>query len=43
MVFDDYYPGDHKSGLTIIQKGTRIAANGDMRLREKVVEISLQF
>jgi endoglucanase len=32
MLFDDFYPEGHQSGLTIIQGGTRIAANGDVRL-----------
>ncbi len=30
--FSDYYPEGHQSGLTIIQHGTRVAANGDLRL-----------
>jgi endoglucanase len=32
MVFDDFYPEGHQGGLTIIQEGTRVAANGDLRL-----------
>ncbi|MDP4221822.1 MAG: glycoside hydrolase family 9 protein [Bacteroidota bacterium] len=32
MVFDDYYPSGHQSGITIIQNGIRVAANGDIRL-----------
>lgn len=32
MVFDDYYPMGHQSGVTIIQNGIRVAANGDVRL-----------
>ena len=32
MVFDDFYPDGHQGGITIIQFGTRIAANGDVRL-----------
>ncbi len=32
MVFDDYYPDGHQGGVTLIQCGTRIAANGDLRL-----------
>lgn len=32
MVFDDYYPGGHQSGITIVQNGVRVAANGDIRL-----------
>ena len=31
MVFDDYYPSGHQSGVTIIQNGVRVAANGDIR------------
>jgi endoglucanase len=31
-VFSDYYPEGHQSGVTIIQHGTRVAANGDLRL-----------
>ena len=32
MMFDDFYPEGHQGGLTIIQHGTRVAANGDVRL-----------
>ena len=32
MMFVDFYPEGHQGGLTIIQCGTRIAANGDIRL-----------
>ncbi len=32
MVFHDYYPDGHQTGVTIIQNGNRIAANGDLRL-----------
>ncbi len=32
MVFDDYYPVGRQSGITIIQNGERVAANGDIRL-----------
>jgi endoglucanase len=32
MVFDDYYPSGHQSGITIVQNGVRTAANGDIRL-----------
>jgi endoglucanase len=32
MVFSDYYPEGHQGGVTIIQNGTRLAANGDLRL-----------
>jgi hypothetical protein len=31
-VFSDYYPDGHQSGVTIIQHGNRVAANGDLRL-----------
>jgi hypothetical protein len=30
--FSDYYPDGHQSGVTIIQHGNRVAANGDLRL-----------
>jgi endoglucanase len=32
MVFSDIYPEGHQSGVTIIQHGVRVAANGDVRL-----------
>jgi hypothetical protein len=32
MVFDDFYPEGHQGGLTIIQFGKRVAANGDVRI-----------
>ncbi len=32
MVFDDSYPEGHQGGITIIQNGVRVAANGDLRL-----------
>ncbi len=32
MSFDDFYPEGHQGGLTIVQFGTRVAANGDVRL-----------
>lgn len=32
MLFSDFYPEGHQSGLTIIQHGVRVAANGDLRL-----------
>jgi hypothetical protein len=32
MLFDDFYPEGHQGGLTIVQRGTRVAANGDLRL-----------
>ncbi len=44
IVYDDYYPSGHQSGLTIIQNGERVAANGDLRLQgrpevgEKVID-----
>ncbi len=31
MVFDDFYPEGHQGGLTIVQFGERVAANGDVR------------
>jgi hypothetical protein len=31
-VFDDFYPEGHQGGLTIVQFGKRVAANGDIRL-----------
>ncbi|MBX2843926.1 MAG: glycoside hydrolase family 9 protein, partial [Flammeovirgaceae bacterium] len=32
MAFHDFYPEGHQGGVTIIQNGTRVAANGDVRL-----------
>jgi endoglucanase len=32
MSFSDYYPDGHQTGVTIIQHGVRVAANGDVRL-----------
>jgi endoglucanase len=32
MLFDDFYLEDHQGGLTIIENGTSVAANGDVRL-----------
>jgi len=32
MVYHDYYAVGHQSGITIIQNGGRVAANGDVRL-----------
>lgn len=32
MVYHDYYPVGRQGGITIIQNGERIAANGDIRL-----------
>ncbi|HLP16387.1 MAG TPA: cellulase N-terminal Ig-like domain-containing protein, partial [Bacteroidota bacterium] len=32
ILFDDFYPDGHQGGLTIVQCGRRIAANGDVRL-----------
>lgn len=31
MVFDDVYPEGHQGGLTLVQKGVRVAACGDVR------------
>ena len=31
-VFSDIYPDGHQTGVTIIQHGSRVAANGDLRL-----------
>lgn len=31
-VFSDIYPDGHQTGVTIIQHGIRVAANGDLRL-----------
>jgi endoglucanase len=31
-LFSDFYPEGHQSGVTIIQHGIRVAANGDVRL-----------
>lgn len=31
-VFSDIYPDGHQTGVTIIQHGSRVAANGDVRL-----------
>jgi endoglucanase len=33
IVFDDYYPNGHQSGITIVQNGVRVAASGDIRLK----------
>lgn len=32
IVFDDIYPDGHQTGVTVIQQGSRVAANGDLRL-----------
>lgn len=32
MIFNDFYPEGHQGGLTIVQFGNRVAANGDVRL-----------
>lgn len=32
MVYDDYYQIGHQGGITIIQNGERVAANGDLRI-----------
>ncbi len=31
-VFSDFYPDGHQTGVTVIQHGVRVAANGDVRL-----------
>ena len=32
IVFSDIYPEGHQTGVTVIQHGVRVAANGDLRL-----------
>ena len=32
IVFSDIYPEGHQTGVTVIQHGNRVAANGDLRL-----------
>ncbi len=32
MVFDDFYPEGHQGGVTIVQFGERVAADGDVRI-----------
>ena len=32
MVFHDFYPEGHQGGVSIIQNGTRVTSNGDVRL-----------
>ena len=32
MVFQDFYPDGHQGGVTIVQNGIRVVANGDLRL-----------
>lgn len=32
MVFDDFYPEGHQGGITIVQFGERVAADGDVRI-----------
>ena len=32
MAYDDFYPEGHQGGITVIQNGDRIVANGDLRL-----------
>ena len=32
MAFQDFYPDGHQGGITLVQHGIRIAANGDLRL-----------
>src|SRR5688572_30002985 len=34
LVFSDIYPDGHQTGVTIIQHGSRVAANGDVRLEK---------
>ena len=33
MAFSDYYPDGHQTGVTVIQHGVRVIANGDLRLQ----------
>ena len=32
MAFQDFYPDGHQGGVTVVQHGVRVAANGDVRL-----------
>lgn len=32
VVFEDYYPEGHQSGVSVIMNGNRVATNGDLRL-----------
>ena len=32
IVFSDFYPEGHQTGVTVVQHGSRVAANGDLRL-----------
>ncbi|MBT28371.1 MAG: glycoside hydrolase [Thalassobius sp.] len=32
MVFQDFYPDGHQGGVTVVQNGIRVVANGDLRL-----------
>lgn len=32
MAFQDFYPDGHQGGITIVQNGQRVVANGDVRL-----------
>ena len=32
MAFQDFYPDGHQGGVTVVQHGVRLAANGDLRL-----------
>src|SRR5687767_1743344 len=34
LVFSDIYPDGHQTGVTIVQHGARVAANGDVRLEK---------
>ena len=36
-VFADIYPDGHQTGVTVIQHGTRVAANGDLRLEPGII------
>ncbi len=34
MAFQDFYPYGHQGGITVIQNGIRVSANGDVRLED---------
>ncbi len=34
MAFQDFYPDGHQGGITVIQNGIRVLANGDVRLED---------
>jgi len=40
--FSDFYPDGHQGGVTIIQHGSRVAANGDLRLEASPGQWSAQ-